>query len=98
MKIASPDQVARSSFPPGPFCLSSCSRTRGIPSRSRKVVVNLRERFSDARFWRHPSVPSVVYRVGGHHMGGTDEHATVDDLDAVFAVHAFAAFDYLHGR
>ena len=31
-------------------------------------------------------------------MGGADEHATVEDLKAVFAVHAFAAFDYLHAR
>ena len=29
---------------------------------------------------------------------GADEHATVEDLKTVFAVHAFAAFDYLHGR
>ena len=62
------------------------------------VVVNLRAGFSDARFYRHAGVPSVVYGVGAHHMGGADEHATVDDQNAVFAVHAFAAFDYLHGR
>ena len=31
-------------------------------------------------------------------MGGFDEHATVEDLKTVFAVHAFAPFDYLHGR
>ena len=64
----------------------------------REVVVNLRAGFSDARFWRHAGVPSVVYGVGAHHMGGADEHATVEDLNTVFAVHAFAAFDYLHGR
>ena len=39
--------------------------------------------------------PSVVYGVGAHHMGGADEHATVEDLQAVFAVHTFAVFDYL---
>ena len=64
----------------------------------RDVVVNLRAGFSDARFWRHAGVPSVVYGVAPHGMGGADEHATVEDLDTVFAVHAFAAFDYLHGR
>ena len=64
----------------------------------RDVVVNLRAGFSDARFWRHAGVPSAVYGVGAHHMGGVDEHATVEDLRTVFAVHAFAAFDYLHGR
>ena len=62
------------------------------------VVVNLRAGFSDARFYRHAGVPSVVYGVGAHHMGGADEHATVEDLKAVFAVHALAAFDYLHSR
>ena len=62
------------------------------------VVMNLRAGFSDARFWRHAGVPSVVYGVGAHRMGGADEHATVEDLNTVFAVHAFAAFDYLHGR
>ena len=31
-------------------------------------------------------------------MGWFGEHATVEDLKAVFAVHAFAPFDYLHGR
>ena len=31
-------------------------------------------------------------------MGGFDEHATVEDLKTVFAVHAFAPFGYLHGR
>ena len=45
-----------------------------------------------------PGRRSVVYGVGAHHMGGADEHATVEDLKTVFAVHAFAAFDYLHGR
>ena len=63
----------------------------------REVVVNLRAGFSDARFWRHAGVPSVVYGVAPHGMGGTDEYATVEDLETVFAVHAFAAFDYLHG-
>ena len=59
------------------------------------VVVNLRAGFSDARFYRHAGVPSVVYGVGAHHMGGVDEYATVEDLKAVFAVHTLAGFDYL---
>ena len=64
----------------------------------RDVVVNLRAGFSDARFWRHAGVPSVVYGVAPHGMGGADEFATVEDLNTVFAVHAFAAFDYLRGH
>ena len=62
------------------------------------VVVNLRAGFSDARFWRHAGVPSVVYGVAPHGMGGADEHATVEDLKAVFAVHALAGFEYLQGE
>ena len=58
--------------------------------------MNLRAGFSDARFYRHAGVPSVVYGVGAHHMGGADEHATVEDLKTVFAVHALAAFAYLN--
>ena len=61
----------------------------------RDVVVNLRAGFSDARFWRHAGVPSAVYGVAPHGMGGADEHATVEDLRAVFVVHALAGFDYL---
>ena len=73
-------------------------RENALAVTGRDVVVNLRAGFSDARFYRHAGVPSVVYGVGAHHMGGVDEHATVEDLNTVFAVHAFAAFDYLHGR
>ena len=73
-----------------------CANAAAVTGRD--VVVNLRAGFSDARFWRHAGVPSVVYGVGAHHMGGVDEHATVEDLRTVFAVHAFAAFDYLQGR
>ena len=64
----------------------------------RDVVVNLRPGFSDARFYRHSGVPSVVYGVAANHMGGADEYATVEDLKTVFAVHALAAFDYLRSH
>ncbi|NKB59952.1 MAG: M20/M25/M40 family metallo-hydrolase [Alphaproteobacteria bacterium] len=60
-----------------------------------EVAVNLRPGFSDARFYRQSGVPSVVYGVAANNMGGADEYATIDDLRAVFAVHALAAFDYL---
>ena len=43
----------------------------------RDVVVNLRAGFSDARYYRHAGVPSVVYGVTPNGMGGTDECATV---------------------
>lgn len=59
------------------------------------VAVNLRPGFSDARFYRQSGVPSVVYGVAANNMGGADEYATVEDLLAVFAVHALSAFDFL---
>ena len=71
-------------------------RENAVAVTGRDVVVNLRAGFSDARFYRHAGVPSVVYGVGAHHMGGVDEYATVEDLTTVFAVHALAAFDYLN--
>ena len=61
----------------------------------KNVVVNLRMGFSDARFWRHAGVPSVVYGVAPNGMGGADEYATLKDLNAVFAVHTSAGFEYL---
>ena len=61
----------------------------------REVVVNLRAGFSDARFWRHADVPSVVYGVAPHGMGGTDEYATLEDLKVVFTVYTLAGCDYL---
>ena len=62
-----------------------------------EVVVNLRAGFSDARFYRHAGVPSIVYWVAPRRMGGADEYAKVDDLTTVFAVHALAGFEYLTG-
>jgi succinyl-diaminopimelate desuccinylase len=62
---------------------------------SDNVVVNLRVGFSDARFYRIVGVPSVVYGPASHNMGAADEYVTVDDLFAVFYVHAMTGFDYL---
>ena len=61
----------------------------------RDVAVNLRPGFSDARFYRQKGVPSVVYGVAANNMGGADEFAAIEELHAVFAVHALTAFDYL---
>ena len=61
----------------------------------RLPVYNMRLGFSDSRFYRYRSVPSIVYGPVPHNMGGPDEHVTVADLKAVFYVHAMAAFDYL---
>jgi acetylornithine deacetylase/succinyl-diaminopimelate desuccinylase-like protein len=54
--------------------------------------------FSDARFYRYRGIPSVVYGPVPHNMGGPDEHVTLEDLRAVFYVHAMTAFDFLASR
>lgn len=61
----------------------------------RPVARNMRLGFSDSRFYRYKGVPAVVYGPVPHGMGGVDEHVTLDDLAAVFHVHAMTAFDYL---
>jgi acetylornithine deacetylase/succinyl-diaminopimelate desuccinylase-like protein len=61
------------------------------------AVVNMRVGFSDARFYRLAGVPSVVYGPTPHNMGGPDEYVTIDDLAAVFYVHAMTAYDFLAG-
>lgn len=53
-------------------------------------MVNLQAGFSDAWFYRHAAVSSVVYGVAPNGMGGADEYATVKDVKAVYAVHAMA--------
>ncbi len=60
-----------------------------------EAVVNMRLGFSDARFYRQHGVPSLVYGPTPHNMGGCNEYVTLEDLFAVFAVHAMTAFDYL---
>ncbi|HUI19294.1 MAG TPA: M20/M25/M40 family metallo-hydrolase, partial [Alphaproteobacteria bacterium] len=62
------------------------------------VVRNMRVGFSDSRFFREAGVPAVVYGPTPYNMGGADEHVTIDDVFAVFYVHALTAFDYLARR
>jgi succinyl-diaminopimelate desuccinylase len=61
----------------------------------RAPACNMRLGFSDARFYRYQGIPSVVYGPVPHNMGGPDEHVTLEDLRAVFYVHAMTAFDFL---
>ena len=58
------------------------------------VVVNIRAGFSDARFWRHAVVPSIVYGAAPNRMGGADEYATVEDLRSVFSVHTLVGLKF----
>lgn len=61
----------------------------------RAPACNMRLGFSDSRFYRYKGIPSVVYGPVPHGMGGPDEHVTIEDLEAVFYVHAMTAFDFL---
>jgi acetylornithine deacetylase/succinyl-diaminopimelate desuccinylase-like protein len=60
-----------------------------------KVAVNMRVGASDARWFRLAGVPTVVYGLTPHHMGGPDEHVMVEEIHQVAEVHAMTAFDFL---
>jgi acetylornithine deacetylase/succinyl-diaminopimelate desuccinylase-like protein len=64
----------------------------------RTVVANMRPGFSDSRFYRAAGIPSVVYGPAPNNMGGGDESVLLEDLYAVFAVHARVAAAYLAAR
>ncbi len=64
----------------------------------RVPACNMRLGFSDSRFYRYKAVPSIVYGPVAYGMGGPDEHVTIEDLQAVFYVHAMTTFDYLAER
>jgi succinyl-diaminopimelate desuccinylase len=59
------------------------------------VGVSIRPGFSDSRFFRQRDVPTVVYGVSPQNGNAPDEHVLIEDLEAVFKVHALTAFDYL---
>ena len=61
----------------------------------REPARNMRPGFSDARFYRLAGIPSVVYGLTPHGMGGSDEYVTLSDLHTVFEVHTLTAYDYL---
>lgn len=58
-------------------------------------AVNMRVGASDSRLFRMAGIPTVVYGPTPHNMGGADEYADVEELQAVAAVHALAALDFL---
>jgi len=59
------------------------------------IGVSIRPGFSDGRFFRQRNVPAVVYGVTPQNGNAPDEHVLIEDLEAVFKVHALTAFDYL---
>jgi acetylornithine deacetylase/succinyl-diaminopimelate desuccinylase-like protein len=60
-----------------------------------KIGMSIRPGFSDGRFFRAKNVPTVVYGITPHNGNAPDEHVIIDELEAVFKVHALTAFDYL---
>ena len=64
----------------------------------RPAAVNMRVGGSDSRWYRLHDVPTVVYGLTPHNMGGPDEHIVVDELRTVAKVHTLAAFDFLTNR
>jgi acetylornithine deacetylase/succinyl-diaminopimelate desuccinylase-like protein len=63
-----------------------------------RPAVNMRVGASDARWYRLAGVPTVVYGLTPHNMGGADEWISIDELHAVAKVHTLTAFDFLAGE
>lgn len=61
----------------------------------RRPAVNMRIGASDSRWYRRHGVPTVVYGLTPHNMGGADEYILVEELAAVAKVHTLAAYDFL---
>lgn len=59
------------------------------------IGISIRPGFSDGRFFRQRGIPTVVYGVTPQNGNAPDEHVLIDDLIAVYKVHALTAFDYL---
>jgi succinyl-diaminopimelate desuccinylase len=60
-----------------------------------EVVANMRVGASDARLYRLFGVPTVVYGLTPHNLGGPDEYIRIEELEQVCAVYTISAWDYL---
>ncbi len=61
----------------------------------RTPAINMRIGASDSRWYRQHGVPTVVFGLTPHNMGGPDEYILVDELKSVAKVHTLAAYDFL---
>lgn len=61
----------------------------------RTPAINMRIGASDSRWYRQHGVPTVVFGLTPHNMGGPDEYILVDELRSVAKVHTLAAYDFL---
>jgi succinyl-diaminopimelate desuccinylase len=64
----------------------------------RRPAATLRHGFSDSRLYRLRNIPCVVYGATPHNSNAADEYAEVDDLMALFRVHALTAYDFLAAK
>lgn len=64
----------------------------------RRPAATLRHGFSDSRLYRLRYIPCVVYGATPHNSNAPDEYAEVDDLMALFRVHALTAYDFLTAK
>jgi acetylornithine deacetylase/succinyl-diaminopimelate desuccinylase-like protein len=67
----------------------------GAEVLGRRPAATLRHGFSDSRLYRLRDIPCVVYGATPHNSNAPDEYAEVDDLMALFRVHALTAYDFL---
>ncbi len=58
-------------------------------------VLTMRVGASDSRLYRLAGMPAVVCGLTPYNMGAADEHVTLDELEAVAAIHTLTAFDFL---
>lgn len=59
-------------------------------------AVNMRVGGSDSRVFRAARIPTVVYGLTPHNMGGADEYALLAELSIVAKVHALTALWFLN--
>jgi succinyl-diaminopimelate desuccinylase len=91
--------TARRRFEPN-FTLPNSEIVRIVADSATLVLgvapaVNMRIGASDSRWYRLYGVPTVVYGLTPHNMGGPNEFAEVDELVAVAKVHALSALTFL---
>lgn len=60
-------------------------------------AINMRVGGSDSRVFRHAGIATIVYGPTPFNMGGADEYALLEELQAVAAVQALSAIGFLSG-
>ena len=80
--------------PPAAEIVGTVARAAG-EVRGAPPAVNIRVGGSDSRVFRAAGIPTVVYGPTPFNMGGADEYALVEELQAVATVHALSALAFL---